>query len=959
MEHQPPQIVEKKSQNDIFLPSLLNLENVDHLGSEKIKIFRLLGNLASEAISFEKYLVGATTLLNNTEKSFIETRSDELLIWLLERFSVSNETSSFNSHCILHTFSHIITFPFKTKEVLSFFIEVENFFIDLKSVKKLLLENYQDITFVDGSFILTFNQKNTKIYLEVQKEDIFSEKEISMFKKTLPKLIEDFLKKPKVQFIIPNNRELLIKSFQWIIKDLSHEDLPHVFIDFSRQTANSFQFSALVCYTRKYTENSLQEKLNHPDIHIEFTNTHKDENYLKEGVVLSIDIAAHFALSIIDARKKSYLLIQDLIGPFRDINGGLLEKTEQNFELFCKEIKAPIEDLKHFFYGITPQEKQATAPISLLKKIYASMNKKTLVQEIDYFVKEDKDTLCITIKTTHMELEKEFRRKLLSKFPELLIASTYTDGISTVGCALQKSDQVENEQLKSITFSFYKQWSEKKELKQVLKLGCTTHFSSFDPRIGTDEEPSCLLKMLFEGLTKIGPDKIPERALAEKIEISKSGLRYRFYLRKSYWSNKELVTAHDFVYSWETSLRSDFSSPLSYLFYPIKNARNIKEGKLPASKLGIKAVDDFTLDVELQHPIPYFLELCAHSAFSPICKSVDINNPSWPKSLGDFYVCNGPFVIDVVNSKEVILKKNPLFWEENRVKLEKVVISNMTEKESKLLFKSKKLDALLFPFCKNQISISTNNRRKQNTKYVTEVRYLSFNCSKIPFTSKKIRQAFSLALKREYLANNFLGKAIPHFSPYSSLFSQLSLSKNTEEDLRLAKKLFSESLEELKLNPDVLNGEKIYANPHSLGIEKLVAKYINKVFGIKLIPVVVSSSKLFSLIRNKKVNIYIYSWINRIQDPSYFLNTFSSKGNIINYTCWNSEEINNLNKLIHETTCLETRKKLYYQAEKLLYREKPIIPLLLTSIYSQIQSNIFNIFIGDSQEFDIRYCYKK
>ena len=950
------QILHQAEQKDTLS---LSLENVNHLGSEKLRIFQLLGNLASEATSFEKYLVGTTTLLNNTEKSFIETRSDELLTWLLEKFSISHKETLFSTHCTLDTFSHIITFPFKAKEVLSFFIEVKSHFIDLESVKKILLENYSSITFVDGSSILIFNQKATKIYLEVQKEDIFSEKEISNFQKTLPKIIEEFIKKPKIQFIVPSNRELLIKSFQWIIKDLNHGDIPHVFIDFTKQTANCFYFSALVCSTINHMETSLQEKLKHPDINIEGTSSHTEKNYLKEGVVSTIVIAADPSLSIIDARKKCYLLIQSLIGSFRDINGGLLEKIEQNFNLLCTEIKAPVEDLKNFFYGITPQEKQATASISLLKKIYTSIKQKNLDQEIDYFVKEDKNSLCITIKTTHMELEKEFKHLLLSKFPDLLIANTYANGISTVSCAIQKCELIETEQLKTIAFSFYKHWREKKELKQVLRLGCTTNFSSFDPRIGTDEASSCLLKMLFEGLTKIGQDGTPEMALAKKIEISNSGLAYRFHLKKSYWSNKTPVTAYDFAYSWETSLKPDFSSPLSYLFYPIENAQLVKEGKLPTSKLGIKAIDNFTLEVKLQYPTPYFLELCAHSAFSPICKSIDINNPSWPKSLGKSYVCNGPFIIDRINSNETILKKNPLFWKEKRVKLEKVTISNMSEKESQQLFQNKKIDALLFPFCKNKVLKSVDCLNVKKMKCTSEVRYLSFNCLTFPFSNKKIRNAFSLVLQRKLLASSFSEEAMEHYSPYAPQFTQLDLNLSDEENCVLAKKLFFEALDELKISPKTLNNEKIYATKYSKGIEKLIVEQLNNAFNLSMNSVLVNSSNLFSLIRERKINIYIYSWINRIQDPSYFLSSFSSPKNVINFPIWNNKHINILNKLIQKTTDLDMRKTLHYQAEKILYQEKPVIPLFSAPIYSQSLSNIHNIYVGYSQEFDVSYCYKK
>jgi len=635
----------------------------------------------------------------------------------------------------------------------------------------------------------------------------------------------------------------------------------------------------------------------------------------------------------------------------------LLETIENNFKLLCDEIKAPIDTLESFFYGIYPQERQATTSVSLLKKVYAAMNRKKLEKEIDYFVKEDKDSICITIRTIDLGFEKEFKHLLLSKFPEVLIASSVTNEIAAISCAFQKTGQLESELLKSLTLSFYKHWKEKKELKQVLKLSLTTKLSSFDPRVGTEEEQSCLLKMLFEGLTKIGKNGKPENAIAKKIEISKSGLIYRFHLRKSYWSNEMPLTAHDFAYSWKTSLKPDFSSPLSYLFYPIENAKAVKEGKLPSSELGIKAIDDLTLEVKLDYPCPYFLELCAHSAFSPVCRSVDIDNPSWPKSLEISYICNGPFIADKINSKEIVLKRNQLFWEKEKIRLQKVSISIMTDKESLSFFQKKKLDALLFPFCKNKI-LKSVSRKFQKRKSITEVRYFSFNCSRAPFANRKMRLAFSLAIKRKVLANAFSSETHPYYAPYSPEFSQLSIKRTDEENPALAKKLFSEALEEMNLKPDVFNQEKIYATIHSRGLETLIAKQLNDLFGLHLIPTVIDGPRLFSMIRERKVNIYIYAWTNRIHDPSYFLNTFSSPKDIINFPSWNNEEINNLSQLVQNTSCLETRKKLHYQAEKILHQEKPTISLVSNPVYSFIHQGIHDILVGNSQEFEIRYCYK-
>ncbi len=950
--------IPKKKKSNLFF-SIFNIkEAINQVGSEKLRIFKLLWNLNDNAFYFENYLDATMKLLSFTNKSFIETRSDELLVWLLEKLSYSQ--ASFKGSCNLYTLRHILRFPFRTKEVLGFFIDIRDSSLDIDTIKKLILENYKEIALVNGSFLSIIDQQeNTaKIYLEVQKENTFSEKEVSSFQHNLPKIIEDYLGRPKSQLIVPSNRELLLKSFQWAINDLKKKDLPQVFIDFSKLTESSFQFSALICAPRELNKDHLKKKLSNPDIHIEASNTLKAKSYHKDGVMLTVEIATEAASSIIEARKKVFLLIESLLGSIRDVNGGLLETIENNFKLLCKEIKAPIETLESFFYGIYPQERQATASISLLKKVFASMNRRSLEKEIDYFVKEDEDSICITIRTINLGFEKEFKHLVLSKFPEVLIASSVTNEISAISCALQKTG-LESELLKSLTLSFYNHWKEKKELKQVLKLSLTTKLSSFDPRIGTEEEPSCLLKMLFEGLTKIGKNGKPENAIAKKIEISKSGLIYRFHLRKSYWSNEMPLTAHDFAYSWNTSLKPDFSSPLSYLFYPIENAKAVKEGKLPSSELGIKAIDDLTLEVKLDYPCPYFLELCAHSAFSPVCKSVDIDNPSWPKSLGTTYPCNGAFTIDSLSNKKIILKKNHLFWENEKVKLERIIISSTTEEESQLLFQEKKLDALLYPFCKKQSSSLLNSPRVQKKRYVTEVRYFSFDCQKFLYSNKKMRSALSLAIQREELANAFSNISQPYYAPYSPEFSQLNLKESEVENQILAKKLFFEALEEMKLKPDIFNQEKIYATVHSRGLEKLIAKQLNDLFDINIEPTVVKSSKYLSMIRNRQISLYIYGWINKVQDPSYFLNSFSSLGNIINYASWNSLEINDLIQLIQKTSCLKTRKSLYKQAEKILYDEKPLIPLVSTSIYSLIQSDVFDINVGNSQSFDIRNCYKK
>ena len=556
---------------------------------------------------------------------------------------------------------------------------------------------------------------------------------------------------------------------------------------------------------------------------------------------------------------------------------------------------------------------------------------------------------------SQINFEKEYRHFLINNFPNLLITSVLIKNTVIVSCGVQKTEPIDIEQLKETTKKFYHTWLEKKEVKQVLKLGCVSDFISLDPRIGSQEEPSHLLKMLFEGLTRIGPDGTPQNALARKIEVSESELCYRFYLRKSRWSNGMPLTAHDFAHAWRISS----VSPLSYLFYPIKNALAVKECLLPQTALGIRAVDTLTLEVELEHPTPYFLELCAHSSFSPVCRIIDLENPSWPSAKGKGYVCNGPFRLEHSSSKkDIILTRNLSYWNAAKVHIEKVIISKVREEDAQTLFEEKKLDMIPYPFCKRQnidLTTQSSNERKPG---VLDHRYLSLNCMKPPFSCRKLREAFSLALQREILAPYFASNSVPLYSIYSPDFSQIQLEKDTEKKLKIAQQLFSQSLKELGHKRTVFNNEKLYTAPSSAKGAQQIVTQLNAAFGLNLTVAVVDASELFRLIIGRKINLFLFLWINRIKDPIYFLETFSLSSDIINYSQWESAEIYSLIQSIKKETDKKIRKGLHLQAEKILNREKPLIPLVSTQIYSSIPSNLKGVITTNSHNFDICFSRK-
>jgi ABC-type oligopeptide transport system substrate-binding subunit len=940
--------------------SLLFSQMYEKMGDshqEKKKAFQVLQGLSKELSpsSFFECLEGTLTLTAHSEKGFIQARETTILAWLIQKLSFPSPKNS------LDFFEHEVSYPFCSKQVLGLFFEIHSLWVDFEMIKKMVLAQKPHVVFAHDSYLSSTNTREgiTKIYFEVYKDgENFHTGELLDFQRELSKKMFRFLEKPEPQFLVPSNREILLKSFRWVMRDLEKGDMPHVYIDFNRHTGNFCQFSVLICQVLEKDTPSLKKILVHPDIYIEVNSSFNQGGLKTEGAILTIDIPYHPSFSILDARKECFLLLQSLIGTFRDINGGILEQIKENFDLFSKLFPPSESNLDRFFYGIFPQEQQATASPLFLKMMYTAIQKEEENDlELNCSVHEEKDQICITIKTPDPSFEKELRHNIWNHFPQIVFASSLLKKGMIISCGLFMTTNADK--LKSRVFSFYTKWHQRKNVKQVLRLCSTAKFTSFDPRIGTEEETSHLHKMLFEGLMRVDANGSPIEGIAQKVEIDPSGKLYHFSLRESRWSNGSRLTAHDFAYSWKMSLTPDFFSPLSYLFYPIKNAREIKEGKLPPSMLGVKVIDDLTLEVELNHPTPYFLELCTHSSFSPICRLTDLQNPSWPKSQGNEYVCNGPFTLEKISkTDEMQLRKNPNYWDENNVHFSKVIISNTTDKKALSLFTEGKVDALLYPFCRPHVLNLPKNLEHQKVKGPIEIRYLYFNCSIYPFSHTKLRQSFSLALNRQALAPLFADNAVPYYAPFAPKFTQIDANAASEENPDLARRLFEDALQELGISRETIMHEKIYAVPSVERLVQSISKQLNILFGLSIEPIIVSTSTFWSLMIQRKMPLFSYSWINRIQSPSYFLDCFSSSKNILNHTAWANKEIICLIQEIENTQCTTQRNKLYAKAERLLYVEKPFIPLSKTPIYSVVHPYLNNLHLMDSQQFELRHCYK-
>lgn len=208
---------------------------------------------------------------------------------------------------------------------------------------------------------------------------------------------------------------------------------------------------------------------------------------------------------------------------------------------------------------------------------------------------------------------------------------------------------------------------------QVLRLTDTAEIPTMDTTQATDAASFTTMNNVFEGLYRLGKDNQAVPGMAEDVQISDDKKTYTFKLRKdAKWSDGSPVTAHDFVFAWRKALTPETLSEYAYIFNGIKNAESIQEGKATPDTLGVTAVDDNTLKVELEYPIPYFVDLTTFPTFYP-------QKEEFVKEQGKNYALkdetllyNGPFVLSDWGTEGYKLKKNDQYWDKDTVKLNEV-----------------------------------------------------------------------------------------------------------------------------------------------------------------------------------------------------------------------------------------------------------------------------------------------
>lgn len=168
--------------------------------------------------------------------------------------------------------------------------------------------------------------------------------------------------------------------------------------------------------------------------------------------------------------------------------------------------------------------------------------------------------------------------------------------------------------------------------KKILRSNNSSEPGSLDPALAQGTHESWILENVFEGLMTFDENGELVPGMAESYEISEDGLTYTFKIRDGVtWSNGDPVTAEDFEYTWKRALDPELAADYAHILYYIKGAQAYNSGEGSRDDVAVKALDEKTLEVTLEAPTAYFLELTAFYTYFPVNKNVVESNPDWAK----------------------------------------------------------------------------------------------------------------------------------------------------------------------------------------------------------------------------------------------------------------------------------------------------------------------------------------
>ena len=488
-------------------------------------------------------------------------------------------------------------------------------------------------------------------------------------------------------------------------------------------------------------------------------------------------------------------------------------------------------------------------------------------------------------------------------------------------------------------------------LNGVLHWGNGTEPQSIDPHIATGVPEHHIISALMEGLIyKDGETLEPRPGVAKKWDVSDDGRVYTFYLRKNArWSNGDKHNAHDYVWSWWRALQPALGNLYAYMYFPIENAKAYYEGKISDfDQVGVKALDDFTLQVTLTNPIPYFLQLLDHYSTYPVHRAT-VEKFGAPDQRGTRWtyegniVGNGAFQLKEWKiNRRITVERNPYYWNADNVRLNEVVFyptENVTAEER--MFRAGQLHYSGIPSDKIEVYKKEGNPSLRIQPYLG-IYFYRINVSQPHLQDKRVRRALGMTINRDQLVSQITkGGQIPAYA----ITPPGTMGYYPESDLTFD----PEAAKQLLAQAGYPNGkgfpatEILYNTSEghrkiAVALQQMWKKHLN--IDVTLLN---QEWKVYlDTVSNKHYEIARAGWIGDYVDPNNFLDMFLCNGGN-NRTNWCNEQYDQL--ILERGPAAKThgeRLEIFKQAEKILLEEMPVIPIYVYTSNNLVHPSVKN-----------------
>jgi oligopeptide transport system substrate-binding protein len=503
--------------------------------------------------------------------------------------------------------------------------------------------------------------------------------------------------------------------------------------------------------------------------------------------------------------------------------------------------------------------------------------------------------------------------------------------------------------------------------KVCLEYGNGTEPETLHPQKSSLIDESAIINDLINGLTTEAPDGSVAPALATSWETSPDGLTWTFHLRDALWSDGTPITADDFVYAYRRILEPKTAAVYAYLVASVfKNGQAVNAGKAAPETLGVRALGPKTLELTLEHPVPYLPELLKHISFFPVPRHVvERYGDAWVRP--GRYVSSGPYKLVAWRLGDYIrVEKNPRFWDAAKVCVDRVNYYPTTdvvaaerrvargELDLNTSFQSNRINRLrktMGPYVRTHVTLSTT--------------YISFNTSRdTPFRDKRVRRALSESIDREFMtgkllragqqpAYSFVPPVAANYKPGARLpWAAMSFPERQAEARRLLAEAGYGPDNPLKFEFKSSNAtetqllmQAIQADWRAVGVD---ARLVQNEFQVAI-----------AAYRARDFDAAVMAWVGDYNDPLTFLELMKSDTGTQNYGDYRNPGYDALLAQSQAEPDVKRRAEILAKAEQIMLDDEGVVPIAFGVNRSLVSPRITGWVDNASNQHRMRWlCVK-